>query len=363
MRKLVAALAALSMVDSATLWISQTAGPFPSVVPLGNPTAYRNLYIHVPISVATYLLFTLGFALALLYLLRGRRWMEGAAHSFIISGLIFGFSTLVTGMIWASESWGSPWNWDPRETGVLFMFLAFLVYLAVRSSIRDPDVRPRVSMAFAVAAYATIPLSFLVPYLMPSLHPTLPETGMFVRGGTTPLIFGGRVALVSAEGVVLALLMWKGGAGRRAWLATLPVLLAGLVIVSLQIPPNMARERPSGDTFKVRVISGSLLNETLELRVRGDSGTYILLYRGDPPIKPLFVTFGGQKRLTLEKHWLLVRGSVEDGRIVASSLRLVPYWGNAVNSLIYALTLLALALVSGRVNQESNLGLIPGDAK
>ncbi len=345
MRKLVTVLAVVSLIDAATLWVSQTSGPFPSVVPLGNPTAYRNLYVHVPISVSTYLLFTLGFLLALAYLLKGSNWMEETAHSFIAAGLVMGFSTLVTGMIWASESWGSPWNWDPRETGVLFMFLAFLVYLAVRSSIKDPDVRPKVSMAFAVAAYSTIPLSFLVPYLMPSLHPTIPETSMFVRGGLTPLLFGVRIILVSLEGSLLALLMRSGGA-RRAKLAVIPVVLVALLLVAVQLPPNLSGG--TGGTFKVQVISGDVEDGTLHLKVRSSQGAYDLLYRGKPPINPLFVTFGGERRLTLEKHWLLVEGRIENGTILASSMRLIPYWGNAVNSLIYALTLFTLAYLAGR---------------
>ncbi len=344
MRKLVLALAVVSLIDAATLWFSQTLGPFPSVVPLGNPTAYRNLYVHVPISVSTYLLFTIGFLLALTYLLMGRNWMEETAHSFIATGLVMGFSTLVTGMIWASESWGSPWNWDPRETGVLFMFLAFLVYLAVRSSIKDPDVRPKVSMAFAVAAYATIPLSFLVPYLMPSLHPTIPETSMFVKGGLTPIIFGGRIILVSLEGSLLALLMRSGGA-RRAKLAVIPVFLVAILVVATQLPPNLPG---TGGMLKVQVISGDMEDGTLHLKVRSAQGTYDLLYRGKSPINPLFVTFGGERRLTLEKHWLLVEGRVENGTIVASSMRLIPYWGNAANSLIYALSLFTLAYLAGR---------------
>ncbi len=345
MRKSVVALAVISLVDAVTLWISQVLGPFPSVVPLGNPTAYRNLYVHVPISVSTYFLFTLGFLLALAYLLKGRSWMEETAHSFIVAGLVMGFSTLVTGMVWASESWGSPWNWDPRETGVLFMFLAFLVYLAVRSSIKDPDIKPRISMAFAVAAYATIPLSFLVPYLMPSLHPIMPETSMFIKGGLTPLIFGGRIILVLLEGVLLALLMRSGGV-RSAKLAVIPVVLLAVLLVAMQLPPNLAGS--ASGAFKVQVISGNMENGTLYLRVRSSQGSYNLIYRGKPPINPLFVVFRGERKLTLEKHWLLVEGRVEDSTIVASKLKLIPYWGNSVNSLIYGLTLFTLAYLAGR---------------
>lgn len=339
-------LAILSLVDAITLLVSQLIGPFPSVVPLGNPTAYRNIYVHVPISIATYLLFTIGFIFALAFLLKRDNRLEELAHSFILAGLVMGFATLVTGMIWASESWGAAWNWDPRETGVLFMFLSFLVYLAVRSSVKDPDMRPKVSMAFAVAAYATIPLSFLVPYLMPSLHPTIPETSMFVKAGLTSAIFGIRVVLVSAEVVLLALLI-RSRKSRKAPVIVSPVLLAAILLLALQLPPNMVGERPD-NAFKVQVVSGNLSNGILELKVRTSTGTYHLLYTGKPPINPLFVTIKGEKKLTLEKHWLLVRGKVRGNSIEASDIRLIPYWGNPFNSLIYALTLISLAYLAGR---------------
>lgn len=346
MRRSLLTLAALSVVDAITLYISQSIGPFPSIVPLGNPTAYRNLYVHVPISVATYLLFTIAFLFALAFLLKRYSRLEDLAHSFILAGLVMGFATLVTGIIWAQESWGAAWNWDPRETGVLFMFLAFLVYLAIRSSVNDPDVRPKVSMAFAVAAYSTIPLSFLVPYLMPSLHPTIPETSMFLRGGLAPAIFGGRVVLVSAEAVLLTLLI-RSKRSRKTLLAVSPVLFAAIFLLALQLPPNLVGERPDG-AFKVQVVSGNLSEGILELKVKASGVTYNLFYAGKPPINPLFVTFEGEKKLTLEKHWLLVEGKVRGNLIEASIIRLIPYWGNPVNSLMYALTLMFLAYLSGR---------------
>ena len=43
------------------------------------------------------------------------------------------FLGLLTGMIWAQAAWGKFWNWDPKETATLFVFLsltaAFLMYL------------------------------------------------------------------------------------------------------------------------------------------------------------------------------------------------------------------------------------------
>ncbi len=343
-------LVLLSLIDAITLAISQIEGPFPSIVPLGNPTAYRSLYIHVPISITTYLLFTLGFLFAIVYLLKRESRFEIAAHSFILAGILMGFSTLVTGIIWASESWGSSWNWDPRETGVLFMFLAFLVYLAIRSSIKDPNVRPRVSMAFAVAAYATIPLSFLAPYLMPSLHPTASETEMFMGGGILEL-FITRVFIVAIESIFLSYFTISRR-DKRIISAIIPTLLVAMILVAVQLPPNLASDHPNG-TFKVQVLRGSIENDFLKLNVRTTyKQDYILLYHGKPPINPLFVTMNGKengkRRFTLEKHWLLVEGTTQDRVIKARSIKLISYWGNSVNALIYSLTLLSLAYFLGR---------------
>ncbi len=33
------------------------------------------------------------------------------------------FLGLITGMIWAQMAWGTFWNWDPKETATLFVFL------------------------------------------------------------------------------------------------------------------------------------------------------------------------------------------------------------------------------------------------
>ncbi len=343
MRARLATAALISTLDAATLFVSQVMGPFPSVVPLGDPTAYRNLYIHVPVSVATYVLFTLGFAFALAFLVRGSESAERAAHSFILAGLVAGAATLATGMVWASESWGSPWNWDPRETGVLFMFLAFTVYLAVRSSVKDPDVRPRVSMAFAAAAYSTVPLSFVVPYAMPSLHPVAPETAAFVHGGLTAILFASRTALISAEAVLLAASAGRGGI--PIYVAA-PVVLAALAVAALQLPPSLAGTDPRAGEFKALVVSGEAENGTLRLRVAAEGEELDLEYRGDPPIRPLTVQVGGEEVLTLRGHWILVRGRLEGGIVMAEDLRLVPYWGNPINSLIYAAVPLGLARLS-----------------
>ncbi len=347
MRKiLLGLLGLLYLADAILLFYSTTSGPFPSVVPLGTPTAYRNIYVHVPISISTYLAFTLGFLGALAYLTKGQDKFERLAHVSIISGIILGASTLVTGMIWARESWGAAWNWDPRETGILFMWLAFLVYLAIRSSVTDPDVRPKISMAFAVAAYSTIPLSFVIPYVMPSLHPTAPQTSMFLKSGLTKALFSARMAVVNLGVLALIVLAWRKKVEKVRYLA-IPLLTASLAVLALQLPANLASSSPSSGEFKAVVMEGNY-NGSFHLKVLAGGKVYELIYDGEPPVKPVKVEFQGKEFLTLEKHWVLVKGVVRDSLIEASSLKLINYWGVSINALIYALTVLSLLVMAER---------------
>jgi cytochrome c-type biogenesis protein CcsB len=49
-------------------------------------------------------------------------------------GLDFSLSTkgTLSGAIWANETWGSYWNWDPKETWALITWTIFTIYLHTR---------------------------------------------------------------------------------------------------------------------------------------------------------------------------------------------------------------------------------------
>jgi len=186
-------LASLMIID-AVLSLMTLGAPIPAAVPLGSPAAYHNVYLHVPIAWATYILFIIGFLLAIAYLATGNKKYDKYSALFIYTALVYAFLTLITGSMWAQESWGSAWNWDPRETGVLLLFIAYLVYVAIRYSIRDPERRATISAVFAIAAFATVPISFLAPYLLKSsLHPTLASTKSFLANPKVKMYFFSKV--------------------------------------------------------------------------------------------------------------------------------------------------------------------------
>ena len=39
---------------------------------------------------------------------------------------------IVLGAVWADESWGRPWGWDPKETFALVTWIVYLIIVHVR---------------------------------------------------------------------------------------------------------------------------------------------------------------------------------------------------------------------------------------
>jgi cytochrome c-type biogenesis protein CcsB len=54
--------------------------------------------------------------------------------SYRIIGIGFCFLTLgiLSGAVWANETWGTYWSWDPKETWALITWLTFAIYLHTR---------------------------------------------------------------------------------------------------------------------------------------------------------------------------------------------------------------------------------------
>jgi ABC-type transport system involved in cytochrome c biogenesis permease subunit len=75
---------------------------------------------------------------------------------------------LMTGAIWANESWGRYWGWDSKETGAFVAWLTYGGFLHVRIS---RGWTGRAAAYFAIAAFLLIIFTYLgVSYLLPGLH-------------------------------------------------------------------------------------------------------------------------------------------------------------------------------------------------
>ena len=75
---------------------------------------------------------------------------------------------LVTGAVWANESWGRYWGWDAKETGALVAWLAYAGYLHTRIA---HGWGGRRSAYFALVGFLLVIFTYLgVSYLLPGLH-------------------------------------------------------------------------------------------------------------------------------------------------------------------------------------------------
>lgn len=75
---------------------------------------------------------------------------------------------LITGAIWANESWGRPWGFDSKETGALVAWLTYAAFLHTRIA---RGWKGRNSAYFAIVGFLLVIFTYLgVSYLLPGLH-------------------------------------------------------------------------------------------------------------------------------------------------------------------------------------------------
>jgi heme exporter protein C len=132
----------------------------------------RILYFHVPVAWLTVLAFLLGAFYAILYLRRRDIRYDFYAESANEIGFVFAILATLTGSIWAKISWGSFWNWDPRETSIFILLLIYASYFALRSAIEQQERKAVLASVYSLFAFVTVPFFiFIVPRVYSSLHP------------------------------------------------------------------------------------------------------------------------------------------------------------------------------------------------
>jgi ABC-type transport system involved in cytochrome c biogenesis permease subunit len=110
------------------------------------------LYIHVTMVTASYSLIGMGFLLSSWWL--ARYYFGGGAAAGVGPGSFLGTLDLcnlvvlqlafwmlgagiIFGAIWADQSWGRPWGWDPKETFALVTWMVYLIAVHVRVATVD----------------------------------------------------------------------------------------------------------------------------------------------------------------------------------------------------------------------------------
>ncbi len=171
-----------SLLAAVVLGVSMLGAFDPAIGPLVPVLASYWLNIHVTVITASYGFFALCCLLGLLTLVLmivaglGRRPVATAVarlDRLNVDAMMAGLGLLAVGTllggVWANESWGRYWGWDPKETWALVSILVYALILHFRWI-------PRLANAFVHAAWAFMSIwviimtYFGVNHLLVGLH-------------------------------------------------------------------------------------------------------------------------------------------------------------------------------------------------
>nr|YP_009673758.1 cytochrome c heme attachment protein [Cuscuta chapalana]QDF46491.1 cytochrome c heme attachment protein [Cuscuta chapalana] len=78
------------------------------------------------------------------YIIQFRQELDFWSYRIIGLGFLFLTIGLVSGAVWANETWGSYWSWDPKETWSFITWLVFTIYLHIRRNTNFEGTRPAI---------------------------------------------------------------------------------------------------------------------------------------------------------------------------------------------------------------------------
>ncbi len=163
--------------------------------------ASRIFYYHIPQAWLCVIAFAVAMIFSILYLRTRKIAYDDKAVAAAGLGFVFCLLATVTGSMFAKVTWGSFWNWDPRETSIFVLLLIYGAYFALRGAIEVEERRASLSAVYAILAFVTVPfLIFVVPRVVPSLHPedsVVDKNLKFTMGPVVRTIFFSSLALFS----------------------------------------------------------------------------------------------------------------------------------------------------------------------
>ncbi|RLL71092.1 heme ABC transporter permease [Paenirhodobacter hankyongi] len=97
------------------------------------------IYVHVPAAMMAINIWGMMLVTSLIWLIRRHHVSALAAKAAAPIGMVMTLIALITGAIWGQPMWGTWWEWDPRLTSFLILFLFYLGYMALWEAIDNPD--------------------------------------------------------------------------------------------------------------------------------------------------------------------------------------------------------------------------------
>lgn len=173
----------------------------------------RIFYYHIPQAWLCVVAFAMSMIYSIIYLKNKDLAQDDKALVAAKLGFVFCVLATISGAVFAKVTWGSFWNWDPRETSIFILLLIYGAYFALRGAIDVEEKKASLAAVYSIFAFVTVPfLIFVVPRLVPSLHPEdsiIDENMKFTMSVPVRTIFFSSLALFSI------LFAWMFNLGKR----------------------------------------------------------------------------------------------------------------------------------------------------
>jgi cytochrome c-type biogenesis protein CcsB len=168
--------AGISLVVASLSWMS------PQITPLVPVLKSPWLTYHVATLMAAYGLFGIGFLIGLfnVILLKTERWIDKNIKKLVteltivnelvlLIGLILMTIGSFMGAVWANESWGRYWGWDPKETWALITIVVYAMVTHLHLVRRWYNLQT--FNACAILAFAAVLMTYFgVNYFLSGMH-------------------------------------------------------------------------------------------------------------------------------------------------------------------------------------------------
>jgi heme exporter protein C len=161
--------------------------------------SYRIIYIHVPVSWMSMVLYVALAFWAAVGLVFNARLASMLAQAIAPTGALMAFLSLWTGALWGKPTWGTWWVWDARLTSELILLFLYIGYLSLRGAIEDERRADRASAVLAIVGVVNVPIIYFSVKWWNTLH----------QGASVRPMQGSTMAEVMLQAMlIMALALW-----------------------------------------------------------------------------------------------------------------------------------------------------------
>ena len=139
----------------------------------------RIMYVHVPASWFSLLIYGLMVALSLMTFVLRTPLFEVLCRAARPIGFTFATISLLTGAIWGKPTWGAWWVWDARLTSMLLLWFIYLSGIYLSGAFRDEERGARIAAMYTIIGGINLPIIKWSVTWWQTLH----QPASLLRGG------------------------------------------------------------------------------------------------------------------------------------------------------------------------------------